>query len=147
MSPLCVCVSAVFSMCGEKLRIPLTSLGPDSCRRRHIERSSSMYFGLFFRKDGSLQTVCLGPWIQRVFVGSHSFTAALCQPSIQPIESHGNKTSFTRCPFLHILPLHFLLLLLLLSLSHWPSLLWKPTKTGRVGRLIGLQGDLVGLCV
>lgn len=53
MSPLCVCphsvcVSAASIMCGEKLRIPLTSLGPDSCRRRHTERSSSLYFALFF---------------------------------------------------------------------------------------------------
>lgn len=45
--PHSVCLSAASIMSREKLRIPLTSLGPDSCRRRHIEWSSSLYLSLF----------------------------------------------------------------------------------------------------
>lgn len=107
--PHSVCVCLLHPLCsGKKLRILLTSLGPDSCRWRHIEWSSSLYLGLFFSEGWVTPNCVFGSMDSKSLCWVTLFHCCSLPPSIQPIESHGNKTSFTHCPFLHILPLHFL---------------------------------------
>lgn len=79
-------------------------------------------WAFFFWKDGSLQTLCLGPWIQRVFVGSHSFTAALCHRLFSPLKAM--ETRRLSLAALSCTSSHCTFFLLLLSLSHRSSLPW-----------------------
>lgn len=88
-------------MCEQNLWIPLTLLEPTL-----VVAVSAAHLCL-----GSLQTFYLGLGFKESLFGSHSFTTALCHPSIQRIEIHGNKKSFTLFSFL-------LLFCLVLPLLH-----------------------------
>lgn len=87
-----LCVMGISIMCEQNLQIPFALLGTDS-----VVAVRAAHLCL-----GSLQTLCLGLKFKESLFGSHSFTTALCHPSIQPIESHGNKKSFTLCSFLQL---------------------------------------------
>lgn len=125
-----LCVVGTPFMSGRSPRIPLALLGPDSCR---CSKSSASVFG-------SAQTLCLALKLKESLSGSHSFTGALWHPSIQAIENHGNKKPFIlrssikrSCLFLALLLFFFFALL------HYAGP--RQIETGRVGPLIGLQGD------
>lgn len=136
-----LCVVGISIICEQYLWIYCTLLGTDSVipvRAAHLCL-------------GSLQTLCLGLKFKESLFGSHSFTTVPCHLSIQPIESHGNKKSFTLlfltaflCLFLPLL--HFCL--------HHTGLYCHRTNKDRKSDtyLIGLQGDLAevgvwGVCV
>lgn len=80
-----LCVVGISIICEQNLWIPFSSLETDS-----VIAARAVHLCL-----GSLQTLCLAVKFKESLFGSHSFTTALCHATIQPIESHGNKKSFT----------------------------------------------------